>query len=106
MCGKAVAEAGVPHVVAVKSGNDVSGTTSTLHHPALPVILVGGPETIVALSTCVPCDHCRISMGMNASHIALLKCIRHSNVPRLSFSPKLCDQTKQPKNSVSPSMRR
>lgn len=83
MCGRAVAEAGVPHVVAVESGNDVSGTTSTLHYPALPVIWFGGPENVVALSACVPRDQCRISMGMNASHIASLTCIRHSNVFRL-----------------------
>lgn len=40
MCGLALAKAGVSHVVAVKSGNGVSGATETLQYPSFPVISV------------------------------------------------------------------
>lgn len=40
-----MANAGVPHVVAVESGTEVSGTTETLYYPAFPVISIISSET-------------------------------------------------------------
>lgn len=44
-CGQALVKAGVPHVVAIRSSHNVSGTKNMRHYPAFPVMFVGLYET-------------------------------------------------------------
>lgn len=59
MCNRAVAEAGVPHVVVAKSESDEAGTTKMLHFDVIPVM---------------PVNPCKISNYKNVEvlHIPIL----------------------------------